>query len=280
MNGEYMIRHKLRSYIRYPIYTDAVNWFDQLALKLGTGGIIYCYVCGNIGLTRVSDRNLRENCFCINCGSSNRQRQIAYVICKTMTLERNRRVGSLRDLRKFTDLSLYNTESTAALHQSLLGVKNYQFSEYYGPKYKSGDRVNNIIHQDLMSLSYEDSSFNLVISSDVFEHLPDPYKAHKEIHRVLKPKGRHIFTVPFLQSEFLDECRAFIDDSGKQILLKEPIYHGDPLRPEGVLVYRHFSLEMLLELRKIGFRTNLYHLYRPIYGILGTNATVFEAIKD
>ena len=92
--------------------------------------------------------------------------------------------------------------------------------------------------------------------------------------------GRHIFTVPFYQTEFLDEDRTIIDSDGNTVFLKEPIYHGDPIRPEGVLVYKIFSLEMLIKLRKIGFRTNLYHLYSPLHGILGPNAIVFEAIKD
>ncbi len=37
---------------------------------------------------------------------------------------------------------------------------------------------------------------------------------------------------------------------------------------------------MLVELRRIGFRPNLYHLYRPALGIVGPNAIVFEAVKD
>lgn len=62
-------------------------------------------------------------------------------------------------------------------------------------------------------------------------------------------------------------------------LIKEPQYPGDPLRPEGALIYTIFPLQMLGEVAKIGFRTNLYHLYKPWYGILGSNAIVFEAIK-
>ena len=159
-------------------------------------------------------------------------------------------------------------------------MKNYICSEYFGDSYKSGDFVNNTMHQDLMDLSLKEESIDLVISSDVLEHIPNPYKAHEEIYRVLKKKGRHIFTVPFYQTEFLDEDRAIIDSNGNAIFIKEPIYHGDQIRAEGILVYKIFSLEMLIRLRKIGFRTNLYHLYMPSYGILGPNAIVFEAIKE
>jgi hypothetical protein len=52
------------------------------------------------------------------------------------------------------------------------------------------------------------------------------------------------------------------------------------LRPEGVLVFNIFAIEMIVKLAKIGFRTNMHHLYRPSNGILGTNGLVFEAVKE
>lgn len=136
------------------------------------------------------------------------------------------------------------------------------------------------MHQDLRDLSLENAYVDLVLSADVLEHVPDPYTAHREIHRILQPGGRHIFTVPFHQTEFLDEVRTRIDQSGKLVFEKEPCFHADPLRPEGALVYTIFGLEMLVKLAMIGFRTNLYHLHVPLYGIWGPNAVVFEAIKE
>jgi hypothetical protein len=78
----------------------------------------------------------------------------------------------------------------------------------------------------------------------------------------------------------LDETRASQTPEGRNLFLKEPIYHHDPLRSEGTLVYHIFSLEMLCRLRRIGFRTNMYHLYRPWNGIFGAHGLVFEAIKE
>ena len=59
-----------------------------------------------------------------------------------------------------------------------------------------------------MALSYDDASIDLILSSDVFEHVPDPYRAHAEVHRVLRPGGHHVFTVPFHQHAHLDDVRA------------------------------------------------------------------------
>jgi SAM-dependent methyltransferase len=159
-------------------------------------------------------------------------------------------------------------------------MKNYTCSEYFGGNYASGDYVNGLLHQDLQSLSFNDNSFDVVLSTEVFEHIPDAYDAFKEVYRVLKSGGRHIFTVPFDAGVFKDSVKALIDESGQIKYLADPEYHTDSLRPgEGILVYRIFSLEMMVKLSELGFFTNMYHLYNPFLGILGNNAIVFESIK-
>ena len=44
-------------------------------------------------------------------------------------------------------------------------------------------------------MTFENESFDLFITQDVFEHVMTPNKAFKEIERVLKPGGAHVFTV-------------------------------------------------------------------------------------
>jgi len=264
-------------YIRYPIYIRNRTLIERIALRTKTMPI-KCTVCGSYTMCIVSTDNFRENCICKKCFSMNRNRQVAFVLCKAIA---NNRIKSLNDLSmQQSNLSIYNTETRGALHDYLSKLKGYVCSDYFGSQYKSGDYVNGIMNQDLSALSFQDNSFDYLISTDVFEHIPDPYIAHQEVYRVLKPGGRHIFTVPFYQTEILDEKRAFIDGDGKIIHNKDPWYHYDPLRPEGILCFTVFSLEMMVKLSKIGFRTNMYLLYRPYNGILGPNGLVFEAIRE
>jgi len=272
-----MVKNEPRR-IRYPIAPSA-RLFDKIALKIGSIPLVYCPVCGSIARIKEIKDNLRESCLCTKCKSTNRQRQLAYVLCKSVSTLRKKRMRCLMDIVSDSPIIIYNSEAHGAIHNSLSRIKNYICSEYYGPQHKSGDMVNGVLHEDLMNLSFKDESFDIVLSSDVLEHVPRPYDAHREIWRVLKPNGRHIFTVPFYQTEFLDETRAVHSETGELCLIKEPQYHGDPLNTEGVLVYTIFSLQMLVEMRKIGFRTNLYHLYKPCYRILGSNSILFEAIK-
>jgi SAM-dependent methyltransferase len=47
-------------------------------------------------------------------------------------------------------------------------------------------------------LPFEDGSFDLVLSTEAFQYVPDPAHAVNEIHRVLRPGGSVIITVPLV----------------------------------------------------------------------------------
>ena len=49
---------------------------------------------------------------------------------------------------------------------------------------------------NINDLPYEDQSLNLVIASEVVEHMPEPERVIEEIRRVLKPGGQLILTLP------------------------------------------------------------------------------------
>ena len=263
--------------IRYPIFRRS-SFIDKIAIKV-VHLPFRCIVCNRFFFFFVTDKNLRETCYCRSCNSSNRQRQISYVLIKSL-LDKNPVFSSLKGIITRDDISIYNTESKGAVHDILRKMKNYTCSEYFGGNYASGDYVNGLLHQDLQSLSFNDNSFDVVLSTEVFEHIPDAYDAFKEVYRVLKRGGRHIFTVPFDAAVFKDSVKALIDESGQIKYLADPEYHTDILRPgEGILVYRIFSLEMMVKLSELGFFTNMYHLYNPFLGILGNNAIVFESTK-
>jgi SAM-dependent methyltransferase len=264
----------LTKHLQYPIYYHSLKWKENFILHLRI--ILKCPVCGHFSIMKNirTDLQIREYCHCLICGSQNRQRQIAHILSKRMG------VSSLAELPNKSKAMIYNTEASGALHNILSKTRNYACSEFFGNQYKSGQIVNGVRNEDLQHLSFDDNSIDILISADIFEHLPDPYQAHKEIFRVLKSGGRHIFTVPFYQEQFLDEKRAVIDENNEIIHLKKPLYHLDPLSPAGILVYNIFSLEMLTKMAAIGFKTNLFMLNVPSAGIWGRNAIVFEAIKD
>ena len=50
---------------------------------------------------------------------------------------------------------------------------------------------------DIVNIPEPDSSFDVILCSEVFEHLPDATLAVKEFSRLLKPNGTLIITAPF-----------------------------------------------------------------------------------
>jgi SAM-dependent methyltransferase len=269
----------LRNALRYPI-DYRPGYTDRVVLRVRTLAPIHCPVCGRVSAARRFSEDLRETGWCARCGATNRNRQLALVACSAASEMCARTIRALPGLRD-SGIVVYNTESQGALHDQLRMMPGYASSEYLGSQHAPGEIVDGVTHQDLGRLSFADDSIDLVLSSDVFEHLPDPYAAHAEVRRVLRPGGRHVFTVPFHyhQHAFLDDVRARSGSESEPELVSEPIYHRDPVRPQGALVYTIFGLEMLVRLAEIGFETRMYRLWEPWHGIVGANALVFQAVK-
>ena len=269
----------IRTSPRFPISSEP-RLVDRAVVRLGTIAPIRCPVCGRLSAATGFAQNLRETGRCRRCGATNRNRQLAFVATRAVSEQRGQPVKSLAELRAFRNLVVYNTEAQGALHDQLHQMPRYVCSEYLGPGHEPGELVGDTQHEDLTSLSFRDASIDLVLSSDVFEHVPDPYRAHAEVHRVLRPGGCHVFTVPFHQHAHLDDVRARLQADGEPEFLAEAIYHDDPVRPEGVLVFTIFGLEMLVRLAELGFSTGMYCLWSPWHGIVGANGLVFAAVKQ
>jgi SAM-dependent methyltransferase len=231
-----------------------------------------CPVCGTrrvrfSGFTE----NLRESGVCSRCGANNRQRQMAFALRRSLGLALAGRLTLPVGCR------LYSAESNGPLHDVLKAIPDHACSEYWGEAHIPGTSINGVRHEDLERLSFADASFDVVLTSDVLEHVADAYRAHREIFRVLRPGGQHIFSVPFAMGAPHDDVRARRADGGIEYLAAK-LYHGDPIRPDqGVLVWRIFGNEMLTRLQEIGFAVQTLQLSEPAHGIIGDNALVFVA---
>jgi len=54
------------------------------------------------------------------------------------------------------------------------------------------------IQGDALNLPFKDESFDLVVATEIIEHLPDHYTFLREIHRVLVPGGHLVISTPNL----------------------------------------------------------------------------------
>ena len=128
--------------------------------------------------------------------------------------------------------------------------------------------------EDVQRLTFADHSFDLCTSTEVFEHVPDDRAGFRELHRVLRPGGWLLFTVPMTDAPATVE-RARLADGRVEHLLP-PAYHGDRLKgPGSVLVYRDYGLDLAARVRDAGFRDA--SLWRPPDDYLGHARTVLVA---
>jgi SAM-dependent methyltransferase len=119
------------------------------------------------------------------------------------------------------------------LRKLLSRARCYKRTFYETGRARGSTRADGAICEDITSLTFGDNTFDLIVSSDVLEHVPLLEKAFRETVRVLKPGGVHLFTVPPRSST---KKRAEIID-GEICLLEMPEYHKDPLCPQGILAF-------------------------------------------
>ena len=110
-------------------------------------------------------------------------------------------------------------------------IKN---AEFLGPDLNSGmvktmENGREIMHVDLEKTHFPDNYFDVIMTSEVFEHVARPYKAFQEIYRILKPGGIHVMTVPHHTIAYNDVVYAEMrPNQTDPVLLLEPVYHGEP----------------------------------------------------
>lgn len=214
--------------------------------------------------------NFRETCICSKTFLNNRMRGSLYVI---------KAKGFWKKLCKGT---VYITEQTTPYYNYLYSLnKKITGSEFFGNLIPLGSKKNGIRNEDITQFTFQNETFDLLLTYDVLEHVTDYKKAYKEIHRVLKKKGIVFLTVPFHTNQYKHTIRSIIDSSGKIEHILPPEYHGDPVKPnEGILCFQVFGWNLLDELRDIGFRdAGVVFYWSFFHGFLGKEQMVIYAEK-
>ena len=129
-------------------------------------------------------------------------------------------------------------------------ARSVALSEYFADA-EPGSCRDGVRCEDVQRLTYSDASFDLVTHTEVLEHVPDDARAFAELHRVLRPGGAMLFTVPLYGGHPTIE-RARLRN-GEVEHLMEPAYHIDPLRGAGILAFRDYGLDIVERLRAAGF---------------------------
>ncbi|HEY4229312.1 MAG TPA: polysaccharide pyruvyl transferase family protein, partial [Thermoanaerobaculia bacterium] len=222
----------------------------DLVVPAPVGGHGVCNICGESTHFSCDDPALaRESLTCAHCLATSRYRSIARGL-----LEAFRRLAGV-DARSLADLpvqglegdtpgvaprrvSVYDTQTPFSTGASAYPIPDLlarcswidlhlsTLRPGREPGETLGERTTN---QDLERLTFPDASFDIVITSDVLEHVRLEDRAHREIRRVLRPGGVYLFTVPHFRNcetvtrvEIVDP-----DDPSRDRHLMEPEYHGN-----------------------------------------------------
>lgn len=178
----------------------------------------YCHCCRKETDFYIAGDWLRDQYFCVSCSSIPRQRHIQYIMDKHF---KGWELGTIHESSPSNDfISRY--------------CENYSSSQYF-EGVTLGDSVGGVRCENLESLTFTDNSFDLFITQDVFEHIFNPEIAAREIMRVLKPGGAHIFTAPKHPGITSSYPRAKLVGNSIEYILA-PEYHGNPIGDGRALV--------------------------------------------
>jgi SAM-dependent methyltransferase len=178
----------------------------------------YCHCCRQHTVFEIRAEWLRDNYACIKCNSIPRQRHIQYVLDSFYP--------------SWTETNIH--ESSPSNTYISQYCRNYSSSQYFAG-IRSGDYHNGTRCENLESLSFEKETFDIFITQDVLEHIFHPDRAAREIMRVLKPGGSHIFTAPKHKGVASSYRRAELV-GGKVHHIHEESYHGNPVGDGRALV--------------------------------------------
>lgn len=205
---------------------------------------------------------LRDNYICTKCFSIPRQRHLQLILDSYF--------------KGWEALSIHESSPSNDLISKYCSA--YSSSQYF-EGVELGSMNNGSRCENLEQLSFSDNTFDIFVTQDVFEHVFNPDDAAREIMRVLKSGGAHVFTAPKHKEIQKSYPRAKLEN-GNISYLMEAMYHGNPVGDGRALVtwdYGDDFERLIFEWSK--FATTTYVTRDRNLGIDGEFLDVFVTKK-
>lgn len=245
-----------------------------------------CLVCGSPALFYTDGwQTYREALRCSECNSTSRYRSLALGILRAirdLTGIAAPSVAALADLEAPRRLAVYDTQTPFSYDLASYPIPDLLDRcpwidvsvSSYRPDLPRGMPLGaDSTNQDLQDLTFADASFDIVLTSDVMEHVRLDDAAHGEILRVLRPGGAYVFTVPTKHDAPTRQLILVHDrgDAARDEVVEYEL-HGDANeRDGGAITYRVYGNDLAAELERIGFEVEFEILSRPEHAIMHTD---------
>lgn len=192
------------------------------------------------------------------------------VVCRSTLLHRAMGLV-LAEMQFPKSVSVYELSARGALVRYLKRrYSQLTLSEYFDDV-SPGDFKDGVQCQDVQNLTHHDGSFDVVTSTEVFEHVPDDLRGFREVYRVLRNAGSFIFTVPLFDAEHTVE-RAYL--KGPAIVhVLPPEYHRDRIRGRA-LAFRHYGRDIRQKLEAASFAVEIRAIKNEAHAIPGAKVIV------
>jgi Methyltransferase domain len=214
---------------------------------------------------------LRETMRCKSCGATMRDRQLASGLLEIIA----KRVGQTEDdLRAFRKnprgtLRILDTDSFSSINRTLRGLPGYVHSQFLPGKRNGETIADGSVIVDLEAIPFPDATFDVILTSDVMEHVVDDAQAHREIFRCLAPLGTYLFTIPYDPSMVGHKQLTQRTGQGSNYFILEKHIHGDPHATSGIIAHKLYGRQLLDDLSGIGYSVRFEPIDRPANGIYG-----------
>lgn len=248
--------------------------------RLCSGLRINCPVCGNesgidydfpdVRLRREHGIGLlRETLACKSCNATMRDRALAMGLLQVAGLRAQRSYENLRSLKASppADFNILDTDSFSPLNRVLQGMQGYVHSQYRSDLPPGKKLADGSLNVNLLQMPFGDLTFDVIMTSDVMEHVADDEQAHREIHRCLKGGGSYVFTVPF--DPTLHSTRRLTVKTGshdRYFILSHHV-HGDPHSSSGIIAHRIYGMDFIGAMEATGFNMNFEEVDAPRRGV-------------
>jgi SAM-dependent methyltransferase len=220
--------------------------------------------------------HLRETLQCKSCGATLRHRTLAAALLRVVSTRSKRQITAIRDIdaSALHGLRILDTDAFSPISERLKQLPDYIVSSFRPDLPFDTEIEPGYFNVNLENMGFESASIDIVLTSDVMEHVRGVDNAHREISRILKTGGCYIFTVPYDPS--IAGHKILVDTSGAEdVFLVPPQYHGDPLSG-GILAYRVFGKQLFADLQDCKLRADFVCIDDPAALIIKGDVFIAE----